>query len=189
MWLNDLTMNNLQEKYRKEIRPKLAKEFGLKNPLAVPLVEKVVINIGLGEGAQDKGLVEKVSEELKVITGQKPRINKARLAIAGFKIRKGDPIGLMVTLRSKRMYDFLEKLFKIVLPRVRDFHGVSASSFDGQGNYNLGMSEQIVFTEIDYAKINKVRGLQITIVVNTHDEIESRRLLEEMGMPFEKGGK
>jgi len=179
-------MNNLQEKYREEIRPKLAKEFGLKNTLAVPLVEKVVINMGLGEGAQDKGLIEKVSEELKVITGQKPKINKARLAIAGFKIREGDPIGLMVTLRSKRMYNFLEKLFKIVLPRVRDFHGVSASSFDGQGNYNLGISEQIVFPEIDYAKIDKVRGFQITIVVKTNDEMKSRRLLEEMGMPFAK---
>jgi large subunit ribosomal protein L5 len=180
-------MKNLQEKYREEIRPKLAKEFGLKNTLAVPLVEKVVINMGLGEGAQDKSLVEKVSEELKVITGQKPRINKARLAIAGFKIRKGDPIGLMVTLRKKRMYDFLEKLFKIVLPRVRDFHGVSVSSFDGQGNYNLGISEQIVFPEIDYAKVDKIRGFQITIVIKTNDEMKSRRLLEEMGMPFQKG--
>jgi len=179
-------MNNLQEKYREEIRPKLAKEFGLKNTLAVPLVEKVVINMGLGEGAQDKGLIEKVSEELKVITGQKPKINKARMAIAGFKIREGDPIGLMVTLRNKRMYNFLEKLFKIVLPRVRDFHGVSISSFDGQGNYNLGISEQIVFPEIDYAKVDKIRGFQITIVTNTDNEVQAKRLLEEMGMPFAK---
>jgi len=179
-------MNNLQEKYREEIRPKLAKEFGLKNTLAVPLVEKVVINMGLGEGAQDKGLIEKVSEELKVITGQKPKINKARMAIAGFKIREGDPIGLMVTLRNKRMYNFLEKLFKIVLPRVRDFHGVSVSSFDGQGNYNLGISEQIVFPEIDYAKVDKIRGFQITIVTNTDNEVQAKRLLEEMGMPFAK---
>ncbi len=182
-------MNSLQKKYRQEIKPKLAKEFGLKNVLAAPLVEKVVVSMGLGEGAQDKGLVEKAAEDLKIITGQKPRVTKARMAIAGFKIRKGDSIGLMVTLRGKRMYDFLEKLVKIVLPRMRDFHGVSSSSFDGQGNYNLGLSEQIVFPEIDYAKINKVKGLQITIKTDTSNEMQAKRLLEEMGMPFEKGGK
>ncbi|MCJ7829710.1 50S ribosomal protein L5 [Patescibacteria group bacterium] len=179
-------MNSLQEKYRQEIRPKLAKEFGLKNVLAAPLVEKVVVSMGLGEGAQDKGLVEKAAEDLKVITGQKPKVTKARMAIAGFKIRKGDSIGLMVTLRGKRMYDFLEKLVKIVLPRMRDFHGVSSSSFDGQGNYNLGISEQIVFPEIDYAKIDKVKGLQITIVTDTNNEAQAKRLLEEIGMPFAK---
>jgi len=179
----------LQEKYRQEIKPKLAKEFGLKNVLAAPLVEKVVVSMGLGEGAQDKGLVEKAAEDLKVITGQKPKVTKARMAIAGFKIRKGDSIGLMVTLRGKRMYDFLEKLVKIVLPRVRDFHGVSSSSFDGQGNYNLGISEQIVFPEIDYAKIDKARGLQITMVTNTNNKLQTKRLLEELSMPFEKGGK
>lgn len=179
-------MKNLQENYKESIRPKLSKEFGSSNLLAVPLIEKIVLNIGLGEGAQDKGVVEKATEDLKTITGQKPRINKARLAIAGFKIRKGDPIGLMVTLRGKRMYDFLEKLVKIVLPRVRDFHGVSLSGFDGQGNYNFGVSEQIVFPEIDYAKIDKVRGLQITIVTNMNDKIKAKRLLEELGMPFEK---
>jgi len=179
-------MNNLQDKYRQEIKPKLAKEFGLKNVLAAPLVEKVVVSMGLGEGAQDKGLVEKAAEDLKIITGQKPKVTKARMAIAGFKIRKGDSIGLMVTLRGKRMYDFLEKLVKIVLPRVRDFHGVSSSSFDGQGNYNLGISEQIVFPEIDYAKIDKVRGLQITMVTNTNNKLQTKRLLEEIGLPFEK---
>jgi len=177
-------MNNLQDKYRQEIKPKLAKEFGLKNVLAVPLVEKVVVSMGLGEGAQDKGLIEKAAEDLKVVTGQKPKVTKARMAIAGFKIRKGDSIGLMVTLRGKRMYDFLEKLVKIVLPRVRDFHGVSSSSFDGQGNYNLGISEQIVFPEIDYAKIDKARGLQITMVTNTNNKLQTKRLLEEIGLPF-----
>jgi len=180
-------MENLQEKYRQEIRPKLAKEFNSKNLLAVPLLEKVVVNMGIGEGAQDKGLIEKATEDLRAITGQKPKVARARMAIAGFKIRKGDSIGLVVTLRGKRMYDFLEKLVKIVLPRVRDFHGVSVSSFDGQGNYNLGIAEQIVFPEIDYAKIDKVRGLQITMVTNTKNETQAKRLLEELGVPFQKG--
>lgn len=180
-------MNNLEKKYQQEIRPKLAKEFALKNVLAVPSVVKVVLNIGLGQASQEKNLIEKAAEDLRVITGQKPKINKARLAIAGFKIRKDDPIGLMVTLRGRRMYDFLEKLFKIVLPRLRDFKGVSSSGFDSHGNYNLGLSEQIVFPEIDYAKIDKIRGLQITIVTNAQDSQKAKRLLEEMGMPFEKG--
>lgn len=180
-------MNNLEEKYRQEIRPKLAKEFTLTNVLAVPAVLKVVLNMGLGQASQDKNLIEKAAEDLKTITGQKPRVNKARLAIAGFKIRKNDPIGLMVTLRGKRMYAFLEKLFKIVLPRLRDFKGVSASGFDGRGNYNLGLSEQIVFPEIDYAKIDKIRGLQVTIVTNVRDDQRAKRLLEELGVPFEKG--
>jgi large subunit ribosomal protein L5 len=180
-------MNNLEKKYQQEIRPKLAKEFALKNVLAVPSVVKVVLNIGLGQASQEKNLIEKAAEDLRVITGQKPKINKARLAIAGFKIRKDDPIGLMVTLRGRRMYDFLEKLFKIVLPRLRDFKGVSSSGFDSHGNYNLGLSEQIVFPEIDYAKIDKIRGLQITVVTNAQDGQKAKRLLEEMGMPFEKG--
>lgn len=180
-------MNNLEEKYRQEIRPKLAKEFALTNVLAVPSVVKVVLNMGLGQASQDKNLIEKAAEDLKTITGQKPRVNKARLAIAGFKIRKNDPIGLMVILRGKRMYAFLEKLFKIVLPRLRDFKGVSNSGFDGRGNYNLGLSEQIVFPEIDYAKIDKIRGLQVTIVTNARDNQKAKRLLEELGVPFEKG--
>jgi len=180
-------MINLEEKYRQEIRPKLAKEFALPNILAVPSVLKVVLNIGLGQASQDKNLIEKATEDLKTITGQKPRINKARLAIAGFKIRKGDPIGLMVTLRGKRMYAFLEKLFKIVLPRLRDFKGMAVSGFDGRGNYNLGLSVQLVFPEIDYAKIDKIRGLQITIVTNAQDNQRAKRLLEELGVPFERG--
>jgi len=180
-------MTNLEEKYRQEIRPKLVEEFGLKNVLAVPSIEKVVLNIGLGQASQDKGLIEKAAEDLKTITGQKPKVNKARLAIASFKLREGDPIGLMVTLRGKRMYAFLEKLFKIVLPRLRDFKGVANSGFDGRGNYNLGLSEQIVFPEIDYAKIDKIRGLQITIVTNAQDDQKAKRLLEELGVPFEKG--
>lgn len=177
---------NLQEKYQKEINPKLAKEFSLDNYLAVPSIKKVVVNMGLGAMATDKGLIAKAMDDLKVITGQQPKLNEARLSIAGFKIRKGDPVGLMVTLRGKRMYQFLEKLFKIVLPRFRDFRGVPLSGFDGQGNYNLGISEQIVFPEIDYAKIDKVRGLQITFVTSAKNNEQVKRLLEEMGMAFEK---
>ena len=187
MRLNSNKMNNLEEKYRQEIRPKLAKELSLKNVLAVPSMEKVVLNMGLGQAAQEKGLIEKAAEDLKVIAGQKPRVNKARLSIAGFKIRKGDAIGLMVTLRGKRMYSFLEKLFKMVLPRLRDFKGASNSGFDGRGNYSFGISEQIVFPEIDYAKVDKIRGLQITFVTNAGNNQKAKRLLEELGMPFEKG--
>jgi large subunit ribosomal protein L5 len=179
-------MTFLEEKYKTEIRPKLAKEFSLGNLLAVPYVQKVVVNMGIGQAVGEKGLLEKAMDDLVVITGQKPRVNKARLAIAGFKIRKGDPIGLMVTLRGKRMYFFLEKLFRIVLPKLRDFKGVSSSGFDGQGNYNLGLTEQIVFPEIDYAKIDKTRGLQITLVTSTKDEKQAKRLLEDLGMPFIK---
>jgi large subunit ribosomal protein L5 len=179
-------MTFLEEKYKTEIRPKLAKEFELDNLLAVPFVQKVVVNMGVGQAAGEKGLLEKAMEDLKAITGQKPRVNKARLAIAGFKIRKGDAIGLMVTLRGKRMYFFLEKLFRIVLPKLRDFKGVSSSGFDGQGNYNLGLTEQIVFPEIDYAKIDKTRGLQITLVTSAKDEKQAKRLLENLGMPFTK---
>ncbi|MCX6725870.1 MAG: 50S ribosomal protein L5 [Candidatus Shapirobacteria bacterium] len=176
----------LQEKYKNEINQKLAKEFSLDNFLAVPAVKKVVINMGLGEMARDKGLIEKATEDLRIITGQKPRINKARLSIAGFKLRKGDPVGLMVTLRGKRMYQFLEKLFRIVLPRFRDFRGVPLSGLDGQGNYNLGISEQIVFPEIDYAKVDKIRGLQITFVTSARNNQQAKRLLEELGIAFEK---
>jgi len=149
-------------------------------------VEKVVVNIGLGEGAHDKNAIEVASKDLAAITGQKPVICRARVAISGFKIKKGDPIGLKVTLRGKRMRDFLTKLFTIVLPRLRDFQGVSLKSFDGQGNYSLGIPEQIVFPEIDYSKISKIRGLEITIVTNTRSDEKAKELLESMGMPFEK---
>lgn len=179
--------NNLKQKYQKEIAPKLAKEFGLDNLLAVPKFKKVVVNIGIGEGAQDKNLLNSAAEDLAAITGQRPKICRAKKAIADFKIQKGDSIGLMVTLRGKRMYDFLEKLFKIILPRLRDFHGLSLKGFDGQGNYTLGLPEQTVFPEVDYGKITKVRGLEITIVT-TGDDKKSQRLLEELGMPFEKHG-
>jgi large subunit ribosomal protein L5 len=181
-----MSSNHLKEKYLKEIVPQLAKEMGLKNRLAVPKVEKVVVNMGIGEGSRDKGVIEPASQDLAVITGQKPKVARARKAEAGFKLRAGAPIGLVVTLRGKRMYDFLEKLFKIVLPRLRDFQGVSAKSFDGRGNYNLGIGEQTVFPEIDYAKVDKTRGLEITIVTGAADDQKAKRLLELLGMPFEK---
>jgi len=176
----------LREKYQKEIVPTLMKEFALKNSFAVPLVKKVVINMGIGAAAGDKKIVEAATSDLVAITGQKPKVNLSRASIAGFKIRKGDPIGLMVTLRGKRMYDFMEKLFKIVLPRLRDFQGVSLKSFDGRGNYSLGLAEQIVFSEVDYAKVDKVRGLEITFVTSTPSQEQAQRLLSLMGMPFEK---
>ncbi len=179
-------MSNLQERYQQEIREKLQKEFGLDNLLAVPKVEKVVISMGLGEATQDKKIIEKAAEDLTAITGQKPKITKARQSISTFKLRKGEPIGLMVNLRGKRMYNFLEKLFRIVLPRLRDFKGLSKKGFDGRGNYSLGIKEQIVFPEVDYAKIDKIRGLEVTIVTNSKDNQQAERLLAELGMPFEE---
>jgi len=179
-------MSNLRKKYQQEIVPKLTKEFGLKNILSTPKIEKVVVNIGIGEAAQDKNLLDLTTQYLATITGQRPKITRARKAIAGFKLKTGDPIGLMVTLRGERMYDFLEKLFKIVLPRLRDFQGVSLKSFDGRGNYNLGLSELTVFPEVEYGKISRVWGLEITIVTNAGGDEKAKRLLEELGMPFEK---
>ena len=162
-------MTNLRERYQKEIKAKLQKEFKIDNVFTVPKVEKVVINMGIGEATEDKKIVEKAKEDMIAITGQIPKVAKARLSIAGFKLREGDPIGLVVNLRGKRMYNFLEKLFTIVFPRLRDFKGVPKKGFDGRGNYNLGLKEQIVFPEIDYAKIDKTRGLQITIVTDTNE--------------------
>jgi large subunit ribosomal protein L5 len=179
-------MTNLKRKYQEEIAPKLAKEFGLKNILAAPHIEKVVVNVGVGEGAQDENLANLLSQDLTAITGQKPKVTRARKAIAGFKLRAGDPIGLVVTLRGERMYTFLEKLFKIVLPRLRDFQGVSLKSFDGRGNYSLGISEFTVFPEFEYGKTTKTKGLEITITTNAGDDQKAKRLLEELGMPFEK---
>lgn len=178
----------LKNRYKKEIVPQLIKEFKIKNPLAVPEVTKVVVNVGLREALEDKSVLEKVSEEQAMITGQKPIICKAKKAIAGFKLRVGAPIGLKVTLRRCRLYAFLEKLFNVALPRVKDFQGVSPDSFDGRGNYTLGLEEQIVFPEIDPAKIEKIRGLEITIVTNSDDQKRAERLLELMGMPFKRKG-
>lgn len=177
---------NLWEYYQKEVVPKLALELGFKNSLAVPRVLKIVVNIGLKEAVTDKNVLENASEQLAVITGQKPKVTRAKRAIAGFKIRAGDPVGLAVILRKKRMYNFLEKLIKIVLPRIRDFRGLSRKSFDSQGNYTLGIAEQIVFPEIDYGKINKIRGMEITIVMNAENNKQAEKLLEYLGMPLQK---
>lgn len=161
-------------------------EMGITNKMAVPKLTKVVINIGLKEAISDKGVLEKAKSQLMDIAGQLPKITKAKKSIANFKLRAGDAVGLTVTLRGKRMYDFTTKLVNIVLPRVRDFQGVSLTAFDGKGNYTLGLSEQIVFPEIDYSKIDKVRGLEITLVNSAGDSKMAKRLLELLGMPFKK---
>ena len=156
------------------------------NGMAVPKIARVVVNVGLKEAAHDKGVLEKTVEQMTTISGQKPKVTRAKKSIANFKLREGDPVGVMVTLRGKRMYDFLMKLINIVLPRVRDFQGVSTQAFDRAGNYTLGLTEQIVFPEIDYAKVDKIRGLEITIVTNAGDAKIARRMLELIGMPFKK---
>lgn len=179
-------MDRLKQKYQKEIMPVLMSEFGHKNPLAVPHVSKVVINVGLGEAIENPKVLETVNEYLAEITGQKPTVTHARRAIAGFKLRKGDTIGTKVTLRGDRMYVFLDKLFNIVLPRVRDFKGLSSEAFDQKGNYSLGIREQLVFGEIEYSKIDKVRGLEVSIVMTSKGKEESKRLLELLGLPFQK---
>lgn len=179
-------MNRLKEKYQKKIIPLLQKEFGFKNILAAPRIEKVVINIGIGDITHDKQALEKAVNTLSAITGQKPLICPAKKAIADFKIREKNPVGLKVTLRKERMYQFLDKLFTIVLPLVRDFQGVKLNAFDQSANYTLGLKEQIIFPEVDYDKIDKVRGLEISIITSTTDRKQALRLLELLGMPFEK---
>lgn len=175
---------NLLRDYKKEIVPKLAKEMGIKNLLAVPKLKKIVLNVGLGDAVKDKGVLDKVSKQLAALSGQKPIVTLAKKSIASFKLRKGNPIGLKVTLRGKRMYNFLEKLVTIVLPQVKDFRGISSKSFDGFGNYTLGMREQIVFPEIEFAEIDKMRGLEITIITSAQNDKWGKRLLELLGMPF-----
>lgn len=183
-------MNRLQEKYQKEVVPKLKEEFQHANAMSVAKIKKVVINTGISEQTSQEKAVANVSEQLMTITGRKPKVTAAKKSISGFKIngralRQGDPVGLMVTMRGQYMWEFLDKLIGIVLPRVKDFQGV-AKSFDQSGNYNLGIAEQIVFPEIVYDKIDKVRGLQISIVIENKDPQESVRLLELLGMPFKK---
>lgn len=185
---NRLIPMNLQQEYREKIVPVLMGELGITNKMATPRVQKIVINVGLGEAANDKGVLERASEQLTLISGQKPKVTRAKKSIANFKLREGSPVGLTVTLRGKRMYDFITKLVTIVLPRVRDFHGVAGGAFDRSGNYTLGMTEQIVFPEIDYAKIDKVRGMEITFVTSANESKGARKLLELLGMPFKKNG-
>jgi large subunit ribosomal protein L5 len=180
----------LNQYYQEKVVPSLMEEFAIPNKMAVPKITKVVINIGAKEAAHDKGVLEKAVEQLASISGQKPKITTSKLSIAGFKVREGDPVGLTVTLRGKRMYDFMTKLFGIALPRVRDFQGVSATAFDQSGNYTLGITEQTVFPEIDYAKIDRVRGLEVSFVLHPVASVKiAKRLLTLMGMPFEKNGK
>jgi large subunit ribosomal protein L5 len=179
-------MSRLKEKYSKEIVPAMIKEFGYRNVMEVPKLEKVVLNMGLGEAIHNIKVLDSAVEELALISAQKPIITRARRSIASFKVREGMPIGCMVTLRSERMYYFLDKLFNVALPRVRDFRGLSDKSFDGRGNYSLGIKEQIIFPEINYDKIDKVKGLNITIVTTTKRDAEGRFLLEKMGLLFRR---
>ena len=175
----------LKDKYKNEIVPEMVKEFKFKNNLMVPKVLKTVVNIGLGEALDSSNVVQIVSRDLQLITGQKPIERKAKKSIANFKLREGQVIGLSVTLRGDRMWFFLDRLLNIALPRVRDFRGVSKKSFDGNGNYSLGLQEQVIFPEIDYNEIDKLRGMQINIVTSSDSDVESRKLLELLGMPFE----
>jgi large subunit ribosomal protein L5 len=176
----------LKEKYENEVVGTLMREFGYKNRMQVPQIEKVVINIGLGEAVQNPKAVDAALQDLEIIAGQKPIVTRARLSIAGFKLREGMRIGCCVTLRKQRMYEFLERLMNVALPRVRDFRGISQKAFDGKGNYSLGIREQIIFPEIDYDKIDKIRGMNITIVTSAQSDDEGRALLKHLGMPFRR---
>jgi large subunit ribosomal protein L5 len=176
----------LYDFYRQECIPSMMQEFRYKSPMQVPKLEKIVINLGLGEAIQNIKLLESASTELAAITGQKPVVTRAKRSIAAFKLREGMPIGTMLTLRKHRMYEFFDKLVNIVLPRVRDFRGLSDKSFDGRGNYTLGIKEQIIFPEIDYDKIDKVKGMNITIVTTAPTDEESKHLLTLLGMPFKR---
>lgn len=179
-------MNRLQDKYQNEVVPAMMKEFNYKSVMEVPAIEKVVVNIGVGDAIQNSKLLDEAVEELATITGQQPVITKAKKSIANFKLREGMPIGCKVTLRRQKMYEFLDKLFNISLPRVRDFRGVSDTSFDGRGNYTLGIKEQIIFPEIDFDKVNRSRGMDVVIVTSAKTNEEAKALLTKMGMPFKK---
>lgn len=179
-------MNRLQEKYQKTIKADLLKQFNYKSSMQVPKVEKIVINMGVGDAVANSKVLDDAVEELTQITGQKPIVTKAKKSVANFKLREGMPIGCKVTLRGERMYQFLDKLVSVALPRVRDFHGISGNSFDGRGNYTLGVKEQLIFPEINFDKVKKVRGMDIVIVTTAKTDEEGRTLLQLMGMPFRK---
>jgi large subunit ribosomal protein L5 len=174
----------LKVKYRQEVIPALMKEFGYKNPMQVPRIEKVVVNMGLGEAIANNKILDGAVEQLGQITGQKPVVTRARKSIANFKLREGQAIGAMVTLRSNRMFEFLDRLINVALPRVRDFKGVSTKAFDGAGNYTLGIREQIIFPEINYDQVDKIKGMNITVVTSANTDAEGRSLLKNLGMPF-----
>jgi len=179
-------MPRLKDRYRKEIVPALMEEFGYRNVMEVPRVQKIVVNVGLGEALQDVKALDAATRDIATITGQKPIITRARKSIAGFKLREGNPIGAKVTLRGNRMYDFLDRMCNVALPRRRDFRGVSPDSFDGRGNYTLGFKEQLVWPEVDYDSIDKIRGMEVTIVTTAETDEEARHLLQLLGMPFSR---
>ena len=179
-------MNRLKEKFVKEISPALVSKFNYKSVMQVPKVEKIVINMGVGDAVSNAKALDVAVEELALLSGQKPIVTRAKKSIAGFRLREGMPIGAKVTLRGERMYEFLDKLVSVSLPRVRDFRGISKKSFDGRGNYTLGVKEQLIFPEIDYDKVNKVRGMDIVIVTTANTDEEARELLTQFGMPFQK---
>jgi large subunit ribosomal protein L5 len=177
-------MNRLRERYEKEAVPALTKEFGYKNVMAVPKIKKIVVNMGLGEATANAKIIEVGADELGRITGQKPVVRRAKKSIAAFKVRKGQPIATSVTLRGDRMYEFLDRLVSIALPRVRDFRGVSPKGFDGRGNFTLGLKDQLLFPEIDYMKVDKSRGMNVSVVTTARTDQEARKLLQLIGMPF-----
>ena len=177
-------ITRLHEKYRKEAMPALAKRFGFTNQMAIPKVKKITVNIGMGEASANVKLLDTAAAELGQITGQKPVITRAKKSIANFKIRQGMPIGCMVTLRGERMYEFLDRLSAVVFPRVRDFKGLAPSSFDGRGNYTIGLKDQLVFPEIDYTRVDKIKGMNITITTSARNDEEGRELLKLLGVPF-----
>ena len=177
-------MARLRDKYKNEIAPAIAKEFGIENSMAIPKIEKIVVNMGVGEAISNAKILDTAVEELRSITGQKPVVTKAKKSIASFKLRQGMNIGTMVTLRGERMYEFLDRLISVALPRVRDFRGVSAKAFDGRGNYTLGIREQLIFPEIDFNKVDKTRGMNISIITSAKTDEQSRALLKALGMPF-----
>ena len=174
----------LRERYTSEVAPALAKEFNITNPMAIPRLEKIVINMGLGEAIANAKIVDTAADELRAVTGQKPVTTRAKKSIASFKLRQGMPIGSMVTLRGERMYEFFDRLVSIALPRVRDFRGVSPKAFDGRGNYTLGVRDQLIFPEIDFNRVDKTRGMNISIVTTARNDEQARALLKALGMPF-----
>jgi large subunit ribosomal protein L5 len=174
----------LKDRYQKEVAPAVSKEFEITNPMAVPRLEKIVVNMGMGEAIANAKILDTAADELRAITGQKPVVTKAKKSIASFKLRQGMPIGVMVTLRGERMYEFFDRLVSIALPRVRDFRGVSPKAFDGRGNYTLGVREQLIFPEIDFNKVDKTRGMNISIVTTARNDEQARALLKHLGMPF-----
>ena len=177
-------MSNFKDLYNKEITKQLHDEFGYSSKMEIPKLEKIVINMGVGEGSKDDKFIEAAAKDLEIIAGQKAVVTKAKKSIAGFKLREGQPVGVKVTLRGENMYNFMEKLIKVALPRVRDFHGVSKTAFDGHGNYTLGIKEQLIFPEIEYDKVDKLRGMDIIFVTTAETDEEARELLRLLGMPF-----